>query len=316
MRFISVKDLYFLSVILLIKLMSWSSSFKLKELVVGGIAFLAYHISRNKRRLVEKNLFEAFDSSLTEGGKRKIVKGVFYAFWKHMFSWLPSNVEIATIKEAKLLGIEHLYIALQNGIGAILWESHGFGERIIAKRILHENRFSIHQVHGATDLGGFLTENSTETWVQHSLVKGFFNNCELKFVAEIINLPSSNSLAFTRTLLNLLRQNAIICITGDGKIGQKLIPLKFLGQTEFFSTGMISLSKISGAPILPMFCTVEKNDKTDLVIEHPIKVEENGDREHGVEISVAKYAALLEAYIRQYPEQYRNWHIVGELPKD
>jgi len=113
-----------------------------------------------------------------------------------------------------------------------------------------------------------------------------------------------------------LRQNAIICITGDGKIGQKLIPLKFLGQTEFFSTGMISLSKISGAPILPMFCTVEKNDKTDLVIEHPIKVEENGDREHGVEISVAKYAALLEAYIRQYPEQYRNWHIVGELPKD
>src|SRR3972149_7964205 len=174
MRFISVKDLYFLSVILLIKLTSWSSSFKLKELVVGGIAFLAYHISRSKRRLNEKNLFEAFDSSLTEDGKRKIVKGVFYAFWKHMFSWLPTSVEIATIKEAELLRRDYSHIALQNGIGAILWESNGFGERIIAKRILHENRFSIHQVHGAMDLGGFLAENSSATWVQRSLVKGFF----------------------------------------------------------------------------------------------------------------------------------------------
>ena len=111
-----------------------------------------------------------------------------------------------------------------------------------------------------------------------------------------------------------MEENVIVCISGDGKAGQKLIPLKFLGQTEFFSTGMVSLSRFTEAPILPMFCIEEKGGKTSLIIEHPLNVELSLDKETGLEKSVCQYAGLLEYYIRSYPEQYRNWHLVGTAP--
>ena len=43
-----------------------------------------------------------------------------------------------------------------------------------------------------------------------------------------------------------------------------------------------------------------------LVVE-PIVVEETGDRERDVDVVVARYTAVLERWVRQYPEQY-FWH--------
>lgn len=311
----SLKDVYYLAVILLIKVNSWLPSPKLRELAVGGIVLLAYRFSTEKRRVIEKNLSDAFDGGLSEERKREIIKGAFREFWQDMFLWLPSDRDRNEFKRAELRGVEHLRGALENGRGVILWESNGYGRKLASKHILRQNGFSICQVHGANNLGGFLTEDSSATWVRRSIINRFFENCEKQFISETINLPASNSLSFTRILLNRLGQNAVLCISGDGKTGQKLIPLKFLGQTDFFSTGMVSLAKMSGATILPMFCIRERDGKTSLIIERPIRVEAEGGREGGLKDSVAEYADLLEAYIRRYPEQYRNWHLVGISPE-
>jgi len=92
-------------------------------------------------------------------------------------------------------------------------------------------------------------------------IKPYFEKRAKQFVAEIIYLPHSDSLAFARILLSRLQQNAIVCIAGDGKNGRKLLPLKFLGATELFATGMVSLAKASGASIVPMFCLEEPNSQ-------------------------------------------------------
>jgi lauroyl/myristoyl acyltransferase len=139
-----------------------------------------------------------------------------------------------------------------------------------------------------------------------------FDTWEKQFVDEIIDLPEVGSLAFAKTLFDRLKRNAIICTSGDGKTGEKFISLKFLGHTEFFSTGMVSLSRISGATILPIFCIHKRNSKRCLVIEQPIAVARESNRECTLKNSVAQYAALLERYIRRYPEQYRNWHLVSD----
>ena len=212
-------------------------------------------------------------------------------------------------------GLEHLHHALRNGNGVILWESKGLSNRILSKRILWRKGFLIHQVHGVNHLGGFLVENSSATWVRRRFISRFFQRCERGFVTEIITLPRSNSLAFTRILLNHLNQNAILCISGDGKTGQKMIPQKFLGRSEFFSTGMVSLAKISGAVILPLFCIREKDGAIKLVIEKPIKIQKCDNREENLESSIADYVNLLEAYIRRYPDQYINWHLSGDRPR-
>lgn len=311
MKFLRIRDLYPLFVIALIKIVSGFSFPLPKKLLVKGAALAAYHFSRDKRRLIEKNLSKAFDEKLSKNQRQEIIKGAFLEFWREIFSQLPSSQERAALKKVDIRGLEHLQRALGNGKGAILWESNSFGRRALSKQILHEKRFSIHQVYGEDHLKGFLNEGRSGTWVQEHIIKNEIEKFEKPFLAEIIYLPSSDSLVFTRILLDRLKQNAILCIPGDGKSGEKLLPLRFLGHNELFPTGMVSLAKISGASILPIFCIQEDNGKTSLIIESSIRIEKERARERALEKGVIQYISLLESYIRRYPKQYRNWNFSG-----
>ena len=144
------------------------------------------------------------------------------------------------------------------------------------------------------------------------VIQRFFDNSERQYMADVIYMPGSGSLAFTRLFLRRLKENAILCSTGDGKFGRRLIPLEFLGHIDPFPTGMVSLAKMSGAPILSMFCIRERGGQTRLIIEPPIRIDTGVDRDRGLREGLAQYARLLESYIRKHPEKYRNWHFVGQ----
>ena len=309
MKCLRIQDLYSLTVIALIKIVSGFPSPLLKNLTIKSIAFAAYHVSKKKRHRAKENLSEAFDGKLAERQRREIVKGAFYEFWRETFSRWLTRQEKAALKSVSIQGLEHLQRALRNGKGAILWESNALGRRTLSKQILHENGFAIHQVYAEVHLKGFLTTDPDRhhSWVRDHMIKTEMERCEKPSLAEIIYLPRSDSLVFTRVLLDRLKQNAILCIPGDGRSGKKLLPMKFLGRTKLFSTGMVSLAKISGASILPLFCIQEKNGKTNLIIEPPILIEREMRREAGFEKGLNQYVRLLESYIRKYPEQYRNW---------
>jgi lauroyl/myristoyl acyltransferase len=258
---------------------------------------------------MEKNLDEVFPNSLTPKQKENIVKSSFREFWQDTLQLLPLAQNVTDLGPVEFQGKEHLEEAVSRGNGVILWESNGLGRRFASKRILLEHGFKITQIHGSAHLGGFL-EYSTPTWVRRSWIIPFFENAEKKLVPKIINIPDSNSLAFTRTLLDEVKQNAILCVAGDGRTGQKLISLPFLGHPTLFSTGMISLAKSNRATILPMFCLTEADRTVRLIVEGPIQTEMEEARETILEKSVFQYANILEKYIRKYPEQYRNWHLL------
>jgi lauroyl/myristoyl acyltransferase len=81
----------------------------------------------------------------------------------------------------------------------------------------------------------------------------------------------------------------------------------FLGGYRTFFTGMVSLSRITGAPILPLFCIQEDSDKTVVIIEPPLAFDSTTDRDSASALGIDQYVNLLESYITRYPEQYRNW---------
>lgn len=186
MKFITVLDLYILFVIALIKAVNWFSSPKLKEFVIKSVAYSAYLFSKNKRRLTEENLLQAFDGQLSEDQKRKIVEGTFYELWQDTFSLLPSDAERDALKEIKLQGVGHLQRAMKDEKGVILWESNSFCRRNLAKQILHENRFSIHQVHGEHHFRSFLNDGNSSTWVRHHIINTFFEKCGRHFATVIM----------------------------------------------------------------------------------------------------------------------------------
>jgi lauroyl/myristoyl acyltransferase len=298
----------------LITASSWLPSRKARRHLIDVAALTAYIFSRAKRRFIECNIFKTFGGKLGTTQLRRIAKGVFRECWHDIFSWLPANIDTGVLENVEVRGLDHLRDALKSGKGVILWESNGFGKRVISKQILAAHSVLVHQVHGPNMLGGFLTNNSQATWVRYHIVRPFFERCERRFVAGTIYLNSSGSLMFTRQLLRVLQENGILCITGDGKVGRKLIPVPFLAKTELFATGMVSLARISGAQILPMFCFGGENGKTRLILEKPVSPESKTDREEGLRQGVESYARLLESYVVSNPEQYRNWHLVGLPP--
>jgi lauroyl/myristoyl acyltransferase len=307
MKCLQIWDFYSLFVITLIRIVSGFSSPLPKNLIVKTIALAAYHFSKKKRQNIERNLSEAFDGKLSKHQRREITQGAFYEFWRETGSLWPTRQERAALKNVNIQGLEHLQRALKNGRGTILWESNAFGRRALSKQILHENGFLIHQVYGDAHLKGFLNVGRRNSWVRENIIKTEMERCEKPFLAEIIYLPRSDSLVFTRILLDRLKQNSILCIPADGRSGKKLLSVRFLGHTELFPTGMVSLARISGASILPMFCVQEERGKTSLIIEPPILIETEVGREQALEKGVVQYVSLLESYIRKYPKQYKNW---------
>ena len=115
-----------------------------------------------------------------------------------------------------------------------------------------------------------------------------------------------------KDLFGRLKQNRIICVAGDGTLGWNWVYKTFLWRERGFSTGMVSLSRITGAPILPLFCIQESDNKIIMIIEPPIKVDSTMDRDKASEMCIEQYVRLLDSYVRKYPGQYYGWHSCDE----
>jgi lauroyl/myristoyl acyltransferase len=313
--FITTIDFYLFSVAALIRLANWPSSVKVKLYLVNSLSFLAYHLSKSKRRLSEKNLSDTFGGRLSQDQLRTIVKLSFYRFWLEAFSMPLPSVWHNSGMRVQIRGLEHLQQALHNRKGAILWESNSFGRKFLAKQILHQNGFSICQIYGENHAGGFPSP-CPASWVRRCMIKRFFDNCEKQYVAEILNLPLWEPLPVVRILFGRLKQNGILCVAGDGTLGWNSVQKEFLGRSRAFFTGMVSLSRSTGAPILPLFCVQEDPDTIAVIIEPSISTDRDIDRESVSDICIERYVRQLECYVKKHPDQYSNWHFQSHRAGD
>lgn len=274
-----------------------------RDPLARALGAVAYRVSSTKRRRTRAALGRAIGDALSPADEEQAVRGPFVAFWRGMLEWRPAG-------PVEVVGLEHLRSAIERGRGAILWESRGFGLRDVAGETLHDHGFILIQVHGPRHLGGFLTHAGAPNWLRRRVVRPFFDRRELRWAAEIVNLPGDQSLAFTRALAERLRDNQVLCVTGDGPEGYNHLTLPFLGSRERFATGMASLARATCGALLPLFCYLDRDGRCRLVIEPPIDVA-SGDREVARTTALARYAELLEGYVRRHPDQYRTWHILS-----
>lgn len=302
-------DLYALTVVALMRLVRRSA--RLRTFVVGAIAATAYRLSRHKRLGTLRTLSETLDSDVGSAKMEETVERSFHVFWEDLFCFLPPAGDAETFEGIEVRGLERLQRALNRGKGVILWESTHFGRRNLAKWVLQARGFSLCQVHAEGHFRTLLDWGDCDTRIRNRVIKPFFERCEEEFVAEIVYVPDSGSLAFTRRLRHRLTGGSILCSAGDGPGGQKRIPVEYLGRTKMFSTGMVSLSRISGAPILPVFC-IREAEGLCVIIEKSLPVPRDRESKAVAQETLAEYARVLESYVRSDPGEYRNWHLLGE----
>ena len=129
-----------------------------------------------------------------------------------------------------------------------------------------------------------------------------------------IDIPERGTARFGRTLASLLRQNQVVCVAADGKEGRHRLPLTFLRHQVSFSTGMCTLARVSGAPLMPLIAVRDPLQGPRVVIGPPLASLPTLDRDRANRACLEQFALLLESYVRRYPDQYRNWHLLEAAP--
>ena len=316
MRLAAPIDLYFLIIITIVRVTSWLPYRSVRIAVARVLAGLSYHFSLNKRARMKHAVTTAFGSQLGDRELVRILKGSFFDLWWEILGSKPNRIDVDATTEARIIGWNHLEEALAAGKGVILCENGNFGRRFWAKQILNRKGVRVHQIRGANHLSGLEIDSATATWVRRCAIRPFFDDAERPYITEAICLPSTGNLAYGRALLQRLRENAAICVAADGENGARLLALPFLGASYQFSTGMVSLARMSGAAIVPIVCREMDDGKACLIIEEAIWVDEDEDRERQIEQIIARYAALFERYILREPALYRKWHMLSQVQDD
>jgi len=301
--------LYCFLVAALIEVTGQIGSGTLRRAVVRTLGATAFRFSSGKRRGARSGVNRFFTDSLP--GQDQIVWESFQFFWEELFWLLPTREERRLAQDATVHGLEHLESALKEGKGAILLESNSFGYRSGAKQVLSRKGHSLIQVHAENHLGG-LRNRAPASSPFRLKIRNVFEAWECQFIDEFVYLPSEPNLAYGRRLRQFLASNRIICSAGDGDWGERHLSLSFLGGIRRFPTGMVSLSRATGAPIIPLIAVREPEGNLKVVLEAPLRIKPESGREEATREGLTEFAAVLERWISSYPGLYRNWQSLAQ----
>ena len=135
--------------------------------------------------------------------------------------------------------------------------------------------------------------------------KFMFGQCE-KWGVHMI--PTKPRREFIRETYGALQRKEILFIVLDEIPADDAgVPVTFFGKTVKRATGPLLFYRKFGSPILPMFITQDEQNRFHIHIEEEIKLEENGDPSELEARNMNTMNAVIEKYVRFYPEQWGGW---------
>ncbi len=107
-----------------------------------------------------------------------------------------------------------------------------------------------------------------------------------------------------RALIKALRGGQMAGIAFDRDVTQTGPVVTFFGQPAKMPDGPVQLSLKFGSPVVIGFSIRQKDNRSYVYIEPPLTFEKTGNPEADICAGVQKMAAIMEKYIRKYPDQW------------
>ena len=254
---------------------------------------LAYWILPGRRRVARQNLTLAF------GRERNTeeLAGLCRRSFQHLgmmavevsaFLLTPPSVLLSRVS---VEGMEHLRSAMGRGKGALLLTAHfGNWELLAACHVLTGFRLSV--VVRPLDLptldrvaARLRTRTGVELIDKHNALSGVLSALRRQWMVGI-----------------LLDQNAS---------RREGVFVPFFGVPASTSRGLALLAFKTGAPVVPVFIRREPDGCHRVIVDPPVPLSPTGDRERDLGEATAAFTRVIEAKVRQWPEQWfwvhRRW---------
>jgi KDO2-lipid IV(A) lauroyltransferase len=118
-----------------------------------------------------------------------------------------------------------------------------------------------------------------------------------------------------------LKENRVVAMVADqGALGLASTYVPFFGRPAKTPRGPAVFALRMRVPMV-FAVAIRQPDHTFALYVEPVPVQETGERERDVDAIVATYTAILERWVRRYPEQYfwqhRRWkHQPADTPPE
>jgi Kdo2-lipid IVA lauroyltransferase/acyltransferase len=250
------------------------------------MGLLLYILDGRHRRIAHRNLALAFPDC----APRKlaaIARSVFRNLGRVLaeFTFIPrldrQNVE----RHIWLEGTEYFIQAQKEGKGVLFLTAHfGNWEWMAASFPFFMNRSCYVVVRPLDDAFSDGLVEGLRTWTGNKTVS------KQKSMGRLLRLLKSGE-----TLGILLDQNVA---------WQEGVFVNFFGELACTNVGLALLALKTGAPVLPTFNIRQPDGRYRIVIEPPLPLIRTGDKNLDVEENTAQYMAVIERYVRNYPDHW------------
>ena len=258
------------------------------------IAFLWFVLDKRHRRTAISGLSYAFNGSVTKKQVNKLARESFCSMAKSAaemgyFLGRPGQVR----ESVRIEGAENLTEALAAGKGVILVSAH-FGNFVLLLARLC--------------LDGYKTSVVMRPLKNRQIEKIFLPEARRVGLTPIYSIPRQ---ACVQEALKTLRRNEMLFIPVDQNFGTGGIYVDFFNRKAATATGPVVFAERTGAAIVPCFIIRHPDDTHTIKIEPILKLERGEDYQAHLHTTLQKITAIIERYIREYPQEWtwihRRW---------
>jgi KDO2-lipid IV(A) lauroyltransferase len=249
--------------------------------LVAPLAPLAYRLARRRRRIAERNIERCFPD-WTADQRRKLVRESFDSLARMIveLAWCWSGPRNRIEGFSQVNGMQHIEAALAKGKGVLLVTGHfsclEMGARILGRQLKHA--------------GGVYRP------LANPVMEWYLARGRRTFTQFMISKRNA------RQAVRVLRKGALLWYAPDQDFGptQSVFAPFFNIQTASL-LATHRLPKMTGCPVIPMFPRYDKKSGTYTVEILPVLENFPGD---DPVTDLARINALIEARVREEPEQY------------
>lgn len=264
-----------------------------------GLLYFAF--SRRHRRLALSNLRLAYGDEKSLSERKRIAVGSFMNMGLNMmdFCRVPSLFKNGFPDSIQVEGLEHIEEALSRGKGAILLTGHLGSWELMAA--------------AAAFLGVPLAAIVAST--RDPLIDRFMKDMRESYGYETLLKRKAGSDVMSR-----LRRNVAVGVLADESPRRDGVLVDFFGQEAGATRGPAVFALRSGSPVIPAFAIRLANPAEHrLIVEKPLELIRTGDVRTDVVRNTELFQAVIERYVRQYPEQWlwmqKRWKIRSSLKR-
>ncbi|RKY37568.1 MAG: hypothetical protein DRP78_00725 [Candidatus Omnitrophota bacterium] len=253
-----------------------------------NLSGLYYIVSKRNRNLALRNLQIVLGNQSNLHILKKIIRQSCSTMGIAVIDTIRyHNLPAKKVKTLiKIQGLENLEQAFKNGKGVIIVSAHLGSFTILGCRLIVEG----------------YPVNFVMRPMRYKRMEKIAISLSSKIGQNIIFTRPSHS--FIRGCLDALAKNELLFLAIDQNFGKLGVPVKFFSSQAKCPAGPFTLSKHSGASVVPMFMINKPNHAHLLCIEPALELDFNA-RHRGRNLQ--PIADVLEKYVRKYPGQWESW---------